>query len=364
MLKLIPKVIQVIYCFFKAFSKKCKVVYISRQSDNISLDFSLLYKKIGELAPDVQQVVLAKKLEGGMINKIRYCFHVLQQMYHISTSKVVVLDGYCIAASVLHHKKGTTIIQIWHALGAIKKFGYQALDTSEGSSSSLAEAMHMHANYNYVFCASRETAKLFAEAFNTPLENFEILGMPRVDYILENPDRNDEILSAHPEYAGKKTILYIPTFRKKETLNLEPLINAVDTSRYNLIIKPHPLDTTVVAPQFLMELKYGTYDLMKFADYIITDYSATSLEASLLGKPVFFYLYDYETYVDARGLNIDPFREMPGASSRDIKTIVEIIENDSYDYKELQNFRSKYVETSGFSNTERIAQQIISLTNS
>lgn len=364
MIKFVLKVIQLIYCVFKAFPVKCKVTYISRQSNQMSLDFLLLYKKMEQLAPQVQQVVLTKKLESGLINKLRYCFHVLAQMYHIATSKVVILDGYCIAASVLHHKKETTIIQIWHALGAIKKFGYQALDTSEGSSSSLAETMHMHANYDYVFCASRNTAKLFSEAFNTPLEKFEVLGMPRVDYILENPDRNEEIHRDHPEYAGKKTILYIPTFRKKETLKLDELIRSVDTQNYNLIIKPHPLDSTVIDPKFLVEPKYGTYDLMKFADYIITDYSATSLEASLLGKPVFFYLYDYETYVDARGLNIDPFREMPGASSRDIKTIVEIIENDSYDYKELQNFRSKYVETSGFSNTERIAQQIISLTNS
>ena len=48
-------------------------------------------------------------------------------MYYLATSKVCVLDGYCIPASILKHKKKLKIIQIWHASGAIKKFGYQIL---------------------------------------------------------------------------------------------------------------------------------------------------------------------------------------------------------------------------------------------
>ena len=51
-------------------------------------------------------------LQGGLVNKIGYVFHMFIQMYHISTSKVVVLDTYCIVASVLKHKKETKIIQI------------------------------------------------------------------------------------------------------------------------------------------------------------------------------------------------------------------------------------------------------------
>lgn len=354
---------QISYCVFKLFPKECKVVYISRQSDDIPLDFCLLYKKIEQIDHRIKQVVLTKKIDRGIIGKLKYVGHMFTQMYHISTSKAVVLDGYCITASVLKHKVGTNIIQLWHALGAIKCFGYQTLDRPEGRISDLAKSMKMHANYNYVICASRETAKVFSEAFNTPEDNFRILGMPRVDYITGEPDKNQSILEKHPEYKGKKTILYIPTFRKNSTLVLQDLIGSVDVEKYNLLIKPHPLDRTIIEQQFSIEEEYSTYDLMKFADYIITDYSATAIEASLLDKPILFYLYDYDQYVDDRGLNIDPFKEMPKATSCDVRDLINIIEKNQYDYNELQDFRNKYVETAGFSNTEKIAELIVSLVN-
>lgn len=56
---------------------------------------------------------------------------------------------------------------------------------------------------------------------------------------------------------------------------------------------------------------------MKVCDGIITDYSAASLRASLLDKPVYLYLYDYENYQADQGLNIDLWAELPRAAFRD-----------------------------------------------
>ena len=67
-----------------------------------------------------------------------------EQMKHaIATSKVLVLDSYCIAASILHHRKSLKIIQMWHAMGGYKKFGKSILDMEEGSSAKLADVMVM-----------------------------------------------------------------------------------------------------------------------------------------------------------------------------------------------------------------------------
>lgn len=354
---------QIVYCIFKLFPRKYKIVYISRQSDDITLDFELLYKRIEEFAPEIEQVVLTKKIGSGIVNKLKYVLHMMEQMYHIATSRVVILDGYCIAASVLKHKKGTKILQIWHALGAIKCFGYQTLDKEEGSSSSLAKDMKMHKNYDSVICASNATAKMFSEAFNMPYEKFKILGMPRVDYICDEQNKNDLIYNRHPEYKDKKTILYIPTFRKGKNIYLDDLINLVDEKKYNLIVKLHPLDETPVDERFLIESEYNTYDLMKFADFIITDYSAVAIEASVLNKPLFFYIYDYKNYVGERGLNIDPCKEMSNATSENAVDIMQSIYSDQYDFDELERFRNKYIETLSFSNTNKIGELIISLAN-
>lgn len=350
-----------IYLPFKLFPKQKKIVYISRQSNSVPLDFRLLFECIAEKNGLIKQVILPKKLGESIFEKISYMIHMFRQMYHIATSRVVVLDGYCIAGCILNHNKGTHVVQLWHALGAVKKFGYQILDMEEGSSSAVAETMKMHHNYELVFCASHATAGLFSDAFHTPIDRFRIMGMPRVDYILHYPDRNEEIYKDYPEFKDKKTILYVPTFRKQQPLDPQALIDAVDLQKYNLIIKAHPLDRNRINDSFLLDKKYGSYDLLKFADYIITDYSAIALEASILDKPVFFYVYDYDSYKEVRGLNIDPFQELPHASSKIAKGIIEIIDNGRYPNEELEHFKNKYVETLGFSNTEKIALTIIDL---
>ena len=104
-------------------------------------------------------------------------------MYHIATSEMVVLDTYCIAVSVLHQRKSLVVIQMWHALGAMKKFGYSILDKGEGTKRSLAEAMQMHKNYTYIFSSSEFCCRFFAEAFNASIDQMVVMPLPRLDLI-------------------------------------------------------------------------------------------------------------------------------------------------------------------------------------
>ncbi|MEG0830374.1 MAG: CDP-glycerol glycerophosphotransferase family protein [Anaerovoracaceae bacterium] len=357
----VVRILKMTYWGMKKCKVRNKVTFISRQTNSVTLDFSMISNCLLQEYSCVEIKMLAMKLEGSIFHKIRYAFHMIRQMYHIATSKVVVLDGYCIVASVLDHKEGTKIIQLWHALCAIKKFGCQTLDTEEGSSSQVAQIMRMHENYDLVMCASEATAAFYEKSFNVSRDKIKILGMPRVDVIKNPKNKNEEILGQYPEFAGKKTILYIPTFRKNEGAKVDSLIKGVDREKYNLLIKLHPLDLTQIDKTLQVDRKYGTYDLLKFADYIITDYSAVSVEASILDKPVFFYIYDFNEYKKNRGLNVDIYKEMGQAASEDINKIIHWIETNQYDIEKLRNFRDKYVETLNTDNTQAIAHQIISL---
>jgi len=351
-------VLNVVYLPFKCLKTENKVTYMSRQSDTPSIDFTLLYNKMKEMDSSLTQVMLTKKIGKGILGKFKYALHTFTQMYHIATSKVVVVDTYIIPISVLKHKKDLKVIQIWHALGAIKKFGYQVIGKKEGSSSDIAYTMNMHANYDAVTTSSYVTAKFFAEAFNTDINRIKVVGMPRVDYIL-GENKNSEILENNPEYKNKKTILYIPTFRKNDTVFTDDIIAKVDTTKYNLVIRLHPLDNTKVADKYITKGNFSTYDMMKFADYIITDYSATAIEASVLNKPLFLYVYDLDNYNEIRGLNVNLTEELKSSTSKDIKDILNIIENDTYDYKSLEAFKNKYVETCNINNTESVCKLII-----
>lgn len=348
--------LQIIYVPIKRFPQRQKVTFISRQSNQPSLDYKLLIQKINESPENIEIAVLTKKLES---NYIVYGFHMLQQMYHIATSKVVVLDGYCIVASILNHKNGTIIIQLWHALGCIKKFGYQAIDTQEGSSADTARIMKMHKNYDIVTCASSETARYYSQAFNVPPERIKIWGMPRVDYLKRLKESKEKIISEYPTMQGKELIVYIPTFRKTEPVFLEELTRSVNLEKYQLLIRLHPLDNTPVDDIFKCEQQISTYDLLELADYVITDYSAAGIEASILNKKIYFYLYDLKDYQEKRGLNMEMFQPLAGVVRQNAKEIIKLIEHEPYDFAALELFRQKYVQTLDFDNTEKIADEII-----
>ena len=44
--------------------------------------------------------------------------------------------------------------------------------------------MKMHANYTCITCTSEATKKIYSEAFNTDIDKVQVLGMPRIDYLL------------------------------------------------------------------------------------------------------------------------------------------------------------------------------------
>ena len=98
---------------------------ISRQANRPSLDFLLIKTHILRQNPKIRVVTLChtleKRLNARIIDLIKYGFHMLKQMYHIATSKVVILDTYCIVISLLKHRKDLQIIQIWHSMGSMKK---------------------------------------------------------------------------------------------------------------------------------------------------------------------------------------------------------------------------------------------------
>ena len=351
----------IIYFFIKLFTvKQDKVTLLSRQSNTISLDFKLILKELEK--ENIKTKVLCKKIPKKIGGRIKYCFYTIKCMYHIATSKVCIIDGYNIPISALHHKKGLEIIQIWHALGAIKKFGYQVLGKKEGTSKETAKIMKMHANYTCVTCASEATKKIFKEAFNTNIDKIKVWGMPRIDYLLGKDNEIDKnvhnLLLDYPKLKNKKNIVYVPTFRRGKTLNISDLINAVNKDKYNLIIRLHPLDKTRVEDKYKIKSSYSTFDLIKIADYVITDYSAIAFEAASLDKPLFFYLYDLDEYNDTRGLNINLQEKMRSCTRKDIKEIIDIIENNKYNYEELKNFKEEYVETIDTNNTKRIVDYI------
>ena len=151
-LKIAVLLLRMVYAPMRLLPVKRRVVIISRQSRKASVDIRLLTDYLRMRYPDLKCKVLVRFIEPGIGGKLSYMPHMFVQMYYLATSRLVVLDGYCIVACVLPHRKGTEILQMWHAVAAIKRFGYQSIGYPSGHSRVVAETMRMHRNYDYVLC--------------------------------------------------------------------------------------------------------------------------------------------------------------------------------------------------------------------
>lgn len=353
--------LRVLYAPIKLFKTKDRVVYLSRQSNEKSIDMLLLEKAIKSELPNTEQVFRLRMIPDGVGAKIKYCFGVIGDMYYIATSKVALLDTYSITVSCLKHKKSLKVIQMWHASGAVKKFGLQSLGTKEGRDKKISAAMCMHKNYDYVLAPSKATAAFYMDAFGCSADKIKICSLPRVDEVLSDNGSTADFYRQNPDLCHKKIVLFLPTFRDREAYAVNELKASfgVNMNDYHLIVSPHPLFSQVSRDErFSFNGSFSTYDLMKAADIIITDYSACAFDAGVLMKPLYFYVPDYDEYGRERGLNINLKDEMSKAVFESSEELCTAIRSGEYDYNELYNFKSKYMENTGSNNAEILAKFI------
>lgn len=341
--------LRLVYLPIRLLPVKKKVAIISRQAERPTEDIRLLQAYFRKRSPQIPCVTLVKMIGKGMAGKLAYLPHMLQQMVQLTTSEVVLLDGYCIVCCVLPHKKRTKVIQMWHAVTAVKKFGYQTIGCADGHSPAVAEALCMHRNYDYVLSPGGETDRLFCEAFDTPGEKLVHLGLPRIDLLRAPEEERRGIRLAYGIPEDREILLYVPTFRKGRPADLKDLAEAIDSGRYVLVVRLHPLDEAAQQKlpqegeglQIIFDRSRSTEEWIGACDRVITDYSALALEAALAGKPLYYYIHDIERYERETGLNIDPRKEMPQAAALTAGRLAELLE-EPYDYEALRAFRDKY----------------------
>ena len=80
------------------------------------------------------------------------------------------------------------------------------------------------------------------------------------------------------------------------------LAKAIDYDRYNLVAKFHPLSgITLRNDNVIQDKTFSTIDFCQLADAVILDYSAVVFEIAMLGKPMYFYAFDYDSYMEKQG---------------------------------------------------------------
>lgn len=358
-------VLNSIYFFMKLLpTDNNKIVFLSRQSDTPSEDFMSLSHRIEEFKPEAKIVMITQRADSNFKSMLSFAGATLRSMHHLATARICVLDSYWPAVSVLKHKDHLAVIQMWHAMGKIKKSGYQSLGKKFGRSHMIAEEMRMHRNYDVVIAGGKAFNPFYCASFGIDEHILYNVGLPRMDNLRENTESSKELFfSAYPQLKGKRIVLYAPTFRKGKALDPEALVRAFGNRKDTvLVVKLHPNQLRSKTSQVKVVGcgKVPTSVVLSVADCVITDYSAITIEAAVLNKPVYFYLFDYEDYLGHNGLNVNLPDEMPNCVYTSAKALADAVCSGEYDYGQYKRFCEKYLPDMSGRATDKIANLIIS----
>ncbi len=223
-----------------------------------------------------------------------------------ASCRFLFLDSYFLPVSSCRKRKETTVIQLWHSGGLLKKMGYDTAEDLSGLPAGFTD------NYDLVTVSAPSVEHVWEKALGLRPGTAEALGLPRTDRYFSSKwkDRmRERFYAEHPETEGKKVAVYAPSFSGHAT---HPDSKGRDGARqaaealkeeWAFVFSPHPL-TRSLYPEREMALE--TEELLPVADLLITDYSSVAYDAMLMGIPVLFFCPDIEMYRRDRGFYLDP----------------------------------------------------------
>ncbi|WP_353894463.1 CDP-glycerol glycerophosphotransferase family protein [Proteinivorax hydrogeniformans] len=292
--------------------------------------------------------------------------------------KIVIVDGNEWATGLkyfflIRAKK----VQIWHGTGlktiGLLKPNYQRL-------SKIHKAFRKeNTPYDLVALSSDYQVETRGKAFN--YKELIVNGLPRNDIFF-----NEQFLekglafdgTSIDEYKklkeeGYRLITYTPTWRKHQNdlyqLDLKELNQFAKEHKIKFIIKLHykhdcNLETQGLENIIEYDKHADIYPLLAITDLLITDYSSIYLDYLLLDKPIIFYPYDSQDYIDGeRALLVDYEKTTPGPKvykQLDLQNEIfnSVVEGTDIYEKSRNNMREKFFSYADGDASKRIWEYI------
>lgn len=350
-----------------------KIVFVENHSDSLSDNYELLYKQLEKRGFNLQVHYL--KVASSGWGKI--ILRTIPLIFDMATAACVFVNESNSLFGSFKLRKETKLIQVWHACGAFKKWGYSVADKVFGDDKKTLERYSAHSNYTLVPVSGKRVCWAYEEAFGlqNKSEIVKPIGVSRTDVYFQKGKKQkayDKLQNLEKFVAGRKIILYAPTFRGNIRTAKAP--DRMDFKKmqqlqgeYVIFIKNHPFvkEKTVLPAEcqsFCMEIseQFSIEDLIIIADICITDYSSIIFEYALMQRPMLFFAYDLEQYYDERGFYY-PYKEfVPGPIVYTTEEIVEwVMRIEQFDRKRLQIFCEQYMSGCDGHSTERILEYVL-----
>lgn len=285
-----------------------------------------LYEFVAKNYPDLKNVVVVKdaiySFEEYSPNTKVISFGTKEYWYYLAKAKYFVNDVN-FTQEERKKRKGQIEIQTMHGT-PLKTMGFDVLD--EWKDSTYNKIHKRYKSYDYLVVSSDWVGEYAKHAFNVDPKLLKT-GYPRNDIFFKKHSLEEinEIKKSLGLPLDKKIILYTPTFRiKNEEVSLTQRFEDVDKLVKSLgedkvlVIKNHNFDKYKPIPRkysnkiFLMSPFENINNLYIISDALITDYSSVMFDYMLLHKPMMFWAYDYDQYINNRGINFSLKNEAPG----------------------------------------------------
>lgn len=248
-------------------------------------------------------------------------------MKQYAAAEYVFICDYYLPAAACRKRPETTLVQLWHSCGLMKKIAY---DTGQD----IPKGYHgnMFGNYTYLTLSAQVCVPVHARALQIPEQRIRATGVSRTDYYFDeswNRRCREAFYGQYPQAQGKKVAVWAPTFRGNAAMptleGLQEIRQAADalSEDWYFIIKAHP---HVDAHQMTSNCRIPTEELLPVADLLITDYSSVLFDFLIYQKPVVLFAPDLEDYENNRGFYLD-YRELPYPIAQTRDELEEAIKN-------------------------------------
>lgn len=348
-------------------------VLLVEPSKAFSNNYFLLHKELTTYYDFDIHIHLLKKFFSSGKEYQRRCLSLIRDM---ATSRYIFFDEGCNDFGRICFRNETQVVQIWHACGAFKKFGFSTSELLFGGSRKELERYPVYKYFTKVSVSSPNIIWAYSEAMGLECQKILPLGVSRTDVFFDN----DYVQLAKkkldlymPASKGKKIILFAPTFRGRvarattaTAFSIAQFYEAL-ADEYVLIIKHHPY---VKKPPAIAE-KYRNFavdftnvmdieELLCVADICISDYSSLIFEYSLFEKPMIFFAYDVDEYFDWRGFYYNYDELTPGPVFKTNREMIDYIQHidERFDRQKVIDFRNKFMSACDGHSTERILKDV------
>lgn len=336
-----------VYALMKLAPVKKRYTFITKLQNTPTVDFEILQEALRRQKPDYEIVNLCRPMD----NLVAYVPHMFTQMWHLATSEAVFLDRSCLMVNGLTHRDSLKVIQLWHALGSMKKFGYAILGTPEGESEALAEVCHMHRGYTDILISSKSFEGDYIEGFRCNPDLIREIPQPRADVLADEKERVRRRTLAREALRltdERKVLVYAPTFRKNPPEDagrrVQELVDTIDHTEWAFVYAKHPVGGVPCDDARVVQCDLPTFDALFAADAVVTDYSSVMYEAGLLDIPVFMYAYDWNDYQEKRSHNLDLEHDVPTLFTSRPNEIAEALETGKgYNHGAFRRFVAENV---------------------